>query len=181
MKRNNEELVSQYKLSVDPERFDYKAAGYYLNNTRKMYEPLQQGTASPLNFFERTIVTYQETERPQGEPDFTSNSGSQYWYSEEGVIRGSDHWGNGVANCNWALKEKNGRTEYGLSYDAIRRYKDRRYGFARWQDFVLKCRIVEINGQEYLTSFDNTIGRDIVVIDGQKYRQRIVELWDETE
>jgi len=43
---------------------------------------------------------------------------SEYWYSEEGVIRKSDHWGV-VATCEWNINEGE-------------------VGFAKWNNFTLK-------------------------------------------
>ncbi len=35
-------------------------------------------------------------------PNFVSDSGSKYYYTDKGVYRVSDHWGN-VKTCNWAI------------------------------------------------------------------------------
>lgn len=79
----------------------------------------------PDNFYIETEANFAEVEdRPQGAPDYTSESGSEYWYFPDGVIRGSDHWGYGVGGCNWYL-------------DGINRqmYGGELYGYARWSDF----------------------------------------------
>ena len=79
----------------------------------------------PDNFYIETEANFAEVEdRPQGAPDYTSESGSEYWYFPDGVIRGSDHWGYGVGRCNWYL-------------DGINRqmYGGELYGYARWSDF----------------------------------------------
>ena len=48
------------------------------------------------NFYKDTKAVFEGTERPKGEPDYTSYSGSEYWYGEDKggkyVVRGSDHW-----------------------------------------------------------------------------------------
>ena len=48
------------------------------------------------NFYKDTKAVFEGTERPKGEPDYTSYSGSEYWYGEDNggkyVVRGSDHW-----------------------------------------------------------------------------------------
>lgn len=54
---------------------------------------------------------------------FKSKSGSEYFFTEEGVYRISNHWGR-VANCRWRLLPL---TEYKNQHTKI--------GFARWTDF----------------------------------------------
>ena len=54
-------------------------------------------------FYKETFADFSKCVRPQSEPDYISNSGSAYWYSDGGVIRESDHWGYGVASCDWLL------------------------------------------------------------------------------
>ena len=48
------------------------------------------------NFYKDTKAVFEGTERPKGKPDYTSYSGSEYWYGEDKggkyVVRGSDHW-----------------------------------------------------------------------------------------
>ena len=48
------------------------------------------------NFYKDTKAVFEGTERPEGKPDYTSYSGSEYWYGEDNggkyVVRGSDHW-----------------------------------------------------------------------------------------
>ena len=48
------------------------------------------------NFYKDTKAVFEGTERPKGKPDYTSYSGSEYWYGEDiggkYVVRGSDHW-----------------------------------------------------------------------------------------
>ena len=48
------------------------------------------------NFYKDTKAVFEGTERPKGKPDYTSYSGSEYWYGEDNggkyVVRGSDHW-----------------------------------------------------------------------------------------
>lgn len=57
---------------------------------------------------------------PDRQPDFTSRTGSRYWFTDAGVFRYSNHWAR-VANCKWRLegKAKNG---YNTAY-------------ANWTDF----------------------------------------------
>ena len=48
------------------------------------------------NFYKDTKAVFEGTERPKGKPEYTSYSGSEYWYGEDNggkyVVRGSDHW-----------------------------------------------------------------------------------------
>ena len=55
------------------------------------------------NFFMGTKATFVPCDEPNREPDYVSNSGSAYWYDESGVIRSSNHWGSGVASCDWYM------------------------------------------------------------------------------
>lgn len=68
-------------------------------------------------------------------PDYTSDSGSQYWYENGGVYRMSNHWGRGVASCNWKLKgyEKGDASTFADYYGGFDYM-----GFAKWSDFSLK-------------------------------------------
>ncbi len=54
---------------------------------------------------------------------FKSKSGSEYFFTEEGVYRISNHWGR-AANCRWRLI-------------ALENYKNQetKVGFAKWTDF----------------------------------------------
>ncbi len=55
-------------------------------------------------------------------PDFTSTSGSQYFYLNDGVYRLADHWGR-AANSKWRLTPRN---------NEVRKV---RLGFANFTDF----------------------------------------------
>ena len=171
--RNRVEKITELRNS------NFTRPARYFNAVSRNFKPIQQGEASSLNFFDYTIVKFTETEKPDREPDFVSGSGSCYWYSPEGVVRGSNHWGNGVANCDWALKLKNGRTIYGITSRSTKNFREDKFAYAPWKDFILKSRIFEINGEEVLTTFNNSIGRDQVIIDGRLYRRRIIEVWDD--
>ena len=60
-------------------------------------------TYTSENFFEATKANYASCARPEREADYVSRSGSAYWYTENGVIRESNHWGRAVATCEWTL------------------------------------------------------------------------------
>lgn len=50
------------------------------------------------NFYMGTEASWAEA--PEREADYISDSGSEYWYTEGGVFRKSNHWGYEVASCN---------------------------------------------------------------------------------
>lgn len=83
------------------------------------------------NFMHSTVANFAPVSEPDRDPDYTSASGSKYWYENGGVIRGSDHWGKDIASCDWTLD--------GKGFSA---YQDS-YGFAKFSDFKLKGYAVE--------------------------------------
>jgi len=175
-----EELLNEYKRMLEEESIDrYGKPFAYFKSTRDYYKKLQDGIASDINFFENTITKFEECDRPKRKEDFKSDSGSRYWYSKKGVIRGSDHWGNGVANCDWALHLKNGKTTYGVSFKAPKQFPEETFGFCKWEDFVYKAKLIEIDNQEYVTTFNNVIGRDLYKIGKKKYQKVIIEEYQE--
>lgn len=79
-----------------------------------------------LNFHKHTFCLWKEVSRSDFElqqSQFKSNSGSEYYFTEEGVYRISNHWGR-VANCRWRLLPL---SDYKNQYTKI--------GFANWTDF----------------------------------------------
>ncbi len=174
----NEQLIEQFKEEREDKKVIYSAHGNFLYNV-KFYKPFQQGIAGVANFFDNTLALFEEVEKPRREPDYDSESGSQYWYSEEGVIRGSDHWGNGISNCDWALKRMNGKTVYGSTFKSSKSFRNYKYGFVKWQDFLLKSEVIEINGKEVLTTFENKVGRGLVEVDNKVYQPRVIVEWVE--
>ena len=67
------------------------------------------------NFYKDTKAVFEGTERPKGKPDYTSYSGSEYWYGEDKggkyVARGSDHW-SGEFKVNDGERTNVGRNHY---------------------------------------------------------------------
>ena len=67
------------------------------------------------NFYKDTKAVFEGTERPKGKPDYTSYSGSEYWYGEDKggkyVVRGSDHW-SGEFKVNDGERTNVGRNHY---------------------------------------------------------------------
>ncbi len=169
------ELIEKYEEILEQKVTMYFKPYRHFLNARKFYAQLQDGTADESTFFTETLVTFTETDDPGREPDFTSGSGSRYWYYKDGVIRGSDHWGNGVALCDWALKTKEGKTIYGYDYDCPIHMKEARFGFARWEDFLFKAKLIEIEGQKVLTTFRNCSGYGTFEVNGKNYKRVISE------
>jgi hypothetical protein len=58
------------------------------------------------NYFYDTFANFTriyKRELPKREPDYISDSGSEYWYEGNTVYRRADHWGRRIATCNWIL------------------------------------------------------------------------------
>lgn len=88
-------------------------------------------TYDETNFFENTDAVFTFCQKPTREPDYVSDSGSCYWYTDDGVIRGSDHWGSLVASCRWY---------FGCQFDiqsnyAHAQFDEMAYGFSAWKNF----------------------------------------------
>ena len=103
-------------------------------------------------FYRDTFADFARCDRPSSEPDYISGSLSMYWYLEDGVVRESDHWGYGVASCDWMLDgEAYGYGMHmrpdpsafgGWSPDEThhRQYVETEpvCGFCKWGDFLVK-------------------------------------------
>ena len=130
----------------------------------EFYSKWQKGVADKDTFFYNTMCDWKSRKsRPKGKPDYVSRTrdgrvSSEYWYTDDGVIRGSNHWGKGVASCDWIV-DGNRAQKYGLSKG------EKIYAKASWGDFVFKTRSVVINGDNYLVNFDNTAGKGNVRTD----------------
>lgn len=80
----------------------------------------------PSNTFKNTFCVFTEVSRTeiQGkEPDYCSDSGSVYFYTEKGLYRLSNHWGR-LGNCKWRLIDK-----------GLNEHPKIKLGFALWNDF----------------------------------------------
>lgn len=78
------------------------------------------------NFHRHTFCVFKEVplEKIIGlKPNYTSKSGSSYYFTEEGVYRVSNHWGR-AANCKWRLQ-------------ALEDFSSNRTraGYANWNEF----------------------------------------------
>ncbi len=72
-------------------------------------------------FFKNTFCVFTEVDLSiieNQQPNFTSDSGSQYFYTDKGLYRFSNHWGR-LGNCKWRLvvseKESLGKTKLGYA------------------------------------------------------------------
>lgn len=84
------------------------------------------GTYNKHNFHKHTFCLFQQVDAStllNLKLSYKSNSGSEYYFSEIGVYRKSNHWGR-AANCRWRLITN---SEYKNQTEII--------GFARWTDF----------------------------------------------
>lgn len=174
-------LLELYKELSENYEPDFSRPSNYFKHHRDYLKQFQDGIANENNFFDNTMVLFEEVKKPKGEADFVSGSGSRYWYFKDGIIRGSNHWGNHVANCDWALKRKDGSTTYGSSCWATKNFTHELFGYAKWSDFVLKPQIFEIKDKEVLTTFNNKIGRDIIKIGKKKYQGIPTIIWKEVK
>lgn len=126
-----------------------------LGLAKDFYAKYQKGIADEDNFYLNTIAEFKLTKRPRRKPDFVSISkrdgktSSEYWYTENGVIRGSKHWGRGIASCDWYL-EGQGTDMHGR----------KQYGMCSWKDFTQKTelRTDSFEMTADLSSFENTTG-----------------------
>ena len=82
-------------------------------------------TYNQTNFFKHTFCEFQQVdtfEFPEN-TNYKSKSESEYFYTDEGIYRKSNHWGR-VANCRWKLI-------------ANENYKNQQVviGYAKWVEF----------------------------------------------
>lgn len=166
-----------FKRVNEAEVFDAKTTHEAIERSKYAEEPFQKGVANKENFMFSTLAIFEAVKRrPRKKPDYVSYTrdgkvSSEYWYTDEGVIRGSKHWGEGVASCDWGHSEVVGRANY-LSHT----YKI--YGKCKWEDFVQKSEALYVfnheNPREYQTvgysTFENTFERgDVVRVDGNEF------------
>lgn len=105
------------------------------------------GNIDRNNFYKFTEGHFAPCPIPDREPDYHSQT-SSYWYTDEGVIRQSDHWGSGIASCSWTLGEKPLAPCY--------RNKDlgQRSGFIPWDGFRDPERTVKVTHQFGALDYD---------------------------
>lgn len=115
------------------------------------------------NFFMATEATWFPMSEPYLVPDYISDSGSEYWYSNNGVVRGSDHWGAGVGSCDWFMEGD----DWYSSWDDN---KGKRYGYCPWGKFGMKYPdlIVSI--------YDESVVKEVKEL----YPSGMYETWDDS-
>lgn len=99
------------------------------------------------NFYKFTDGHFTPCAIPDRAPDYRS-ADSSYWYSDEGVVRQSDHWGKGIASCTWTLGDEPSAPCYrnkGLG---------QRSGFIPWGDFRDPERTVKVSHQFGALDYD---------------------------
>jgi hypothetical protein len=99
------------------------------------------------NSFKNTFCVFHEVDVKEImglKPNFESDAGSKYFYSEKGMFRLSNHWGK-LANSKWRL--------IALQPETVSKTK---LGFANWNDFYPDNDADEIYYLEYNPS-DQTI------------------------
>jgi hypothetical protein len=127
-------------------------------------------------FFIETEAVFTPCTIPTREPDYVSDSGSEYWYTEDGVIRYSNHWGSHVGYCNWYF-----------GYNDIDSWEWEGYkaGYCAWSNFVTREAAMYDNSRSV---FDRYIGskrfplsalrNDTITIDGAEFTPAITHrMW----
>jgi hypothetical protein len=148
----------------------------------KAVEDAREADASKADektFFFDTKTTFSYSEPLDKEPDHVSfdrdgNVSSEYWYTEKGVYRRSDHWGYGVASCDWQLE---GSPDKHLSKggSTLDFYSKRQTGFSSWEDFKKnKVQFITLTGENgseshYLVGFGTSEGKNNFKINGKNY------------
>ncbi len=156
-KQLDKEILALYdKYDWTTKKGDQKIKDETFNLKKNFFENYQSGEADKNNFFINTMAKFEKTDRPNREPDYISYSNgkisSRYWYTQDGVIRGSNHWGNGVASCDWLLEGSKQNMEGSQV----------KYGKAKWSDFTQKPEIIKSNGKLIMSNFNNTIGKETI-------------------
>ncbi|MFY7743050.1 MAG: hypothetical protein ACOVQR_10405 [Flavobacterium sp.] len=112
------------------------------------------------NFHKHTFCFWKEVSQTDFElqqSQFKSKSGSEYYFTEEGVYRISNHWGR-VANCRWRLLPL---SDYKNQHTKI--------GFANWTDFYANDEtanlfFIQVNWEQKTTDFFH---KDMPFYDGK--------------
>lgn len=81
---------------------------------------------SSRNFHKHTFCVFKEVDLYEVQnltPNYSSKSGSIYYFTKEGLYRISNHWGR-AANCRWKLETKS------KDISVINKI-----GYAKWTDF----------------------------------------------
>ena len=102
-------------------------------------------TASKDNFYMNSVGYWQKTDDRKEKADYisyrrgTTDVSSEYWYTDEGVYRRSDHWGSDVASCSWYIEGRE-YSSFGIEKGS------RETAFIKWEDLKAKGVISEKKG-----------------------------------
>jgi hypothetical protein len=134
------------------------------------------------NFYLNTVATWSpvpESQDPfkdmttigefQDKSNFLSPNGSAYIYTDQGVYRNSDHWGDGIASCDWYLPSFNGRLIKEKQFGK-KLYKGKpTTAFCKWKDFFPREDFNKIHDAWYITYLaDFTLKRNIELLTQDK-------------
>lgn len=171
---NPETFLEEYKGVIRRRFSEDLTPRQQFEEYQKLYSKYQVGTANKDNFFYNSIAEFEEIpRRPRRKPDHVSYTrdgkvSSEYWYEGDTLIRGSDHWGNGVASCDWAIKG------HGIGDNIT--HTSKIYGKVKFEDIKFKTQVITIDGQKHVVGFDNVIEfktgrltRKVYKVNGQVY------------
>ncbi|MBC8757100.1 hypothetical protein H2O64_20675 [Kordia sp. YSTF-M3] len=130
------------------------------------------------NFFKNTYCIFKTVAIEiikDKKPNYTSRSGSQYFYTEEGVYRISSHWGR-AATCKWRLQTEEENTNF---------RNTTKVGFAKWSSFYRDNEVEKLyfikkseftNKYEYFHKNEPTYTSDYVVRTADETRKVLRQL-----
>lgn len=104
--------------------------------------------ADKYNFYNNSIGMFEESDAPDSEPDYISYSGSEYWYTPEGVYRRSDHWGSYISSCSWYFWDGLGDSDEVWYNGDDDQFDEPVTGFIRWSDLKPKGEIIYIEDSD---------------------------------
>lgn len=137
------------------------------NAQKDLYSKYQQGVANKDTFFRNTMAEFSRvSRRPSNFPDYVSRNrygeiSSEYWYKDDGVIRGSKHWGLDIRSCDWKLEGVALRSE-GVALTS------KLYGFCKWEDFIYKTGIENSKFDEKTGSYTDFSEASLSSFDSEK-------------
>lgn len=139
---NEKELKDLFENTIQSWQVEKENEQEFIRQTYENAKTYAREEANQENFFMNSIGFWKKTTyHPRRKADYTSFShsfltgktkkSSEYWYTEKGVYRRSNHWGMEVASCSWMLE---GRPYSGsgceVNYSEI--------GFIEWKDLFPK-------------------------------------------
>ena len=132
------------------------------------------------NYFKDTYAQWTEvTEKdlPKANPDYKSASGSEYWYTDKGVYRKSNHWGK-VASCRWYLNDNviQNETVYQIGYADFNNFQKMMYNSNMEKLIAQASKYILPNGEEAVQEWiDNLINDQEELLErAKKYRNNFL-------